>query len=393
MLQEDAMAWVAGELAKLDREGLRRKVKSRPTGAGRVPLGGGRALLNFSSNDYLALAHDPRVKARAAEAVERSGCSASASRLMSGALAVHDALEQALARLVGREAALLFGSGFAMSVGVMAALAGRDDAIFADRLVHASLVDGARLSGAAVKRFPHNDAGALERLLRETAVRGRRLVVCESVYSMDGDQAPLEALGAASRAHGALFVVDEAHALGVFGGGGGLCRALAAQVAPDLVLGTLGKALGSFGGFAAGRADLRELLVNRARSFIFSTALPPSSAAAALAAIEIVEREPELGPTLLARAKTLQGLLRAEGVCVPEATSQIIPIPVGDNRRALELAHRLEERGVLAVAIRPPTVPPGTARLRLSVTLAHGPDELAQAARAIALVARELSLP
>jgi glycine C-acetyltransferase/8-amino-7-oxononanoate synthase len=312
---------------------------------------------------------------------------------MSGALAVHDALEQALARLVGREAALLFGSGFAMSVGVMAALAGRDDAIFADRLVHASLVDGARLSGAAVKRFPHNDAGALERLLRETAVRGRRLVVCESVYSMDGDQAPLEALGATSRAHGALFVVDEAHALGVFGEGGGLCRALAAQVAPDLVLGTLGKALGSFGGFAAGRADLRELLVNRARSFIFSTALPPSSAAAALAAIEIVEREPELGPTLLARARTLQGLLRAEGVCVPEATSQIIPLPVGDNRRALELAHRLEERDLLAVAIRPPTVPPGTARLRLSVTLAHGPDELAQAARAIALVARELSLP
>ncbi len=386
------MDWIAGELEKLDRDGLRRKVKSRPTGAGCIALDDGRALLNFSSNDYLALAHDSRVKACAAQAVERLGCSASASRLMSGALAVHDALEQALARLVGREAALLFGSGFAMNVGVMAALAGRDDAIFADRLVHASLVDGARLSGAAVKRFAHNDPDALERLLRQTAVRGRRFVVCESVYSMDGDQAPLEALGALSRAHGALLIVDEAHALGVFGGGAGLCRALAEEVAPALVLGTLGKALGSFGGFAAGRADLRELLVNRARSFIFSTALPPASAAAALAAIEIVEREPELGPTLLSRAKTFQGLLRAEGVRLPEVTSQIIPIPVGDNRRALQLAQRLEERNLLAVAIRPPTVPPATARLRLSVTLAHRPEDLGQAARVIAEVARELDL-
>lgn len=387
------MDWIAQELRKLDSEGLRRRVRSRPTGAGRVSAAAGRALLDFSSNDYLALARDPRVKERAAQALARDGSSASASRLMSGALAVHDELEQALAALVGREASLLFGSGYAMNLGVLSALAGRDDAIFTDRLVHASLIDGARLSGAALKRFAHNDAASLERLLRETPVRGRRFVVCESVYSMDGDLAPLSALGALARSHQAVFVVDEAHALGVFGGGRGLCYALPAEIAPDLVLGTLGKALGSFGGFAAGSAGLRELLVNRARSFIFSTALPPASAAAALAAVEIVLREPQLGADLLRRAAFLSAQLGAAGLPVPGALSQILPIAAGDNRLALGLAERLEEQGILAVAIRPPTVPEGTARLRLSVTLAHGSEELAFAARSIAEAARELGVP
>ncbi len=384
------MDWVAQELRDLESEGLLRRVKSRPSGGGRIAEGGGRTLLNFSSNDYLALAGDPRVTARAAEALARYGASASASRLMSGALPLHDELEQALAELVGQEAALLFGSGYAMNVGVLSALAGRGDALFADRLVHASLIDGARLSGAALKRFAHNDPDSLERLLATTPVRGRRFVVCESVYSMDGDVAPLASLGSLARAHGASFIVDEAHAIGVFGEGRGLCRALPSQAAPDLVLGTLGKALGSFGGFAAGSRLLRELLVNRARSFIYSTALPPASAAAALAAVEIVSREPGLGADLLQRAAALSSALCAEGFQVP-AASQILPVPVGDNRRALQLAAKLEAQGVLAVAIRPPTVPEGTARLRLSVTLAHGAEDVSFAARSIAQAAGELS--
>jgi 8-amino-7-oxononanoate synthase len=387
------MDWIAQELLKLDSEGLRRRVRSRSTGVGRAAATAAKALLDFSSNDYLALARDPRVKERAEQALARDGSSASASRLMSGALAVHDELEQALAALVGKEASLLFGSGYAMNLGVLSALAGRDDAVFADRLVHASLIDGARLSGAALKRFAHNDAASLERLLRETPVRGHRFVVCESVYSMDGDLAPLSALGALARSYKAIFVVDEAHALGVFGGGRGLCHALPAEVAPDLVLGTLGKALGSFGGFAAGNAGLRELLVNRARSFIFSTALPPASAAAALAAVEIVLREPGLGADLLRRAASLSAQLGAAGLPVPGALSQILPVAAGDNRLALNLAERLEEQGILAVAIRPPTVPPGTARLRLSVTLAHSSEDLAFAARSIAEAARELGVP
>lgn len=387
-----SLDWIAQELQALESEGLLRRVKARPSGDGCIAVEGGRALLDFSSNDYLALARDPRVTARAAEALARDGSSASASRLMSGTFPVHDELEQALAVLVGKEAALLFGSGYAMNLGVLSALAGRDDAIFADRLVHASLIDGARLSGAALKRFAHNDAASLERLLSSTPVRGRRFVVCESVYSMDGDLAPLESLASLSRSNDALFIVDEAHALGVFGNGRGLCHALPGELAPDLVLGTLGKALGSFGGFAAGSRLLRELLVNRARSFIYSTALPPASAAAALAAVEIVAQEPGLGADLLQRAAALSSSLRAAGLQAPAATSQILPVHIGDNRLALRLAEALEARGVLAVAIRPPTVPEGTARLRLSVTLSHRADDLSLAARTIAEAARELGL-
>jgi 8-amino-7-oxononanoate synthase len=361
-----------------------------PATGGKVALGNGRTLLNFSSNDYLDLANDPRVKAASAEAVARFGCGATGSRLMSGTLALHERLEAALARLCGYESALLFGGGFPMNVGILAALAGRDDAIFADRLNHASLVDGARLSGAAVKRYPHNDAAALARMLADTPVRGRRFVVCESVFSMDGDVAPLAAIGRAARAHGAMWLVDEAHAIGVFGGGGGCCRELDPSAPkPDLVLGTLGKALGGFGGFAACREPVRRFLVNKARSFVFSTALPPAVVAAALAAVEIVTAEPAMGRELLARARAFHALLSQAGLRLPEFSSHILPVPVGGNEAALDLARRLLARDLLAVAIRPPTVPAGTARLRLSVTRAHAPDDLARAAETIADAVRE----
>lgn len=379
--------FVERELARLDREALRRRTTAWPDAGGAVRLRDGSTLLNFSSNDYLALARDPAVVRRASEALSRWGAGAGASRLMCGTLELHEELEAALATLCGTEAALVLSSGFGTNVGLLPALAGRDDVIFADRLVHASIVDGARLSGATLVRFPHCDAGTLAQLLERTPCRGRRLVVCESVYSMDGDLAPLAELSSLARRHDAALVVDEAHALGVFGAGGGLCRA--AGVRADVVVGTLGKALGSVGGFVACEAPCRELLLNRMRSFVFATALPPPSAAAALGAVERVRAVPGLGEALLRRARALHGMLVAEGLRLAEPRSQILPVHVGGNAEAVALAERLREDGILATAVRPPTVPAGTARLRLSVTLAHDLPALERAAERIGRAARE----
>jgi 8-amino-7-oxononanoate synthase len=378
---------VARELARLDRESLRRRTTAWPAAGGAVRLRDGRTLLNLSSNDYLALARDPGVVARAGEALARWGAGACASRLMCGTLELHEELEAALAGLCGTEAALVFSSGFGMNAGLLPALAGRDAVLFLDRLVHASLLDGARLSGATVVRFPHGDVGALEALVRRTPCRGRRVVVCESVYSMDGDVAPLVDLAALAGRVDAALVVDEAHAVGVFGAGGGLCRALG--VRPDVVLGTLGKALGSVGGFAACDAACRDYLLNRVRSFVFATALPPPSVGAALGAVERLRAEPGLGEALLGRARAFHGMLTARGLRVPAGGTQILPVHVGGNAEALALAARLREEGLLVTAVRPPTVPTGTARLRLSVTLAHDLPALEGAAEAIGRAARD----
>jgi 8-amino-7-oxononanoate synthase len=405
---------------------LHRVLRTLPGVGGRIERDG-RTVLNLSSNDYLNLAGDPRLKAAAVGGIEKYGCGATASRLMSGHLDLHEELEAALARLTGREAALVFGSGFLTNLGALTTLAGRGDAIFADRLNHASLVDGARLSGARLHRYRHADAEHLETLLAGETRARRRIVVTDSVFSMDGDLAPLEAIAAVARRHGALIVVDEAHAIGVFGErGAGLCRQLADELQPDIVVGTLGKALGGYGGFVACSAAIRETLIDRARAFIYSTALPPSVVASALAAARIVMDEPNLGPQLLERAERFIVQLRRalgpdepdpetpnsklefpnpkSGILTPELfsafriphsafPSPIIPLMVGGNRESVALMEKLLEKNVFAVAVRPPTVPAGTARLRLSVTLAHGEDDLARAADAIADAAREMRLP
>ena len=379
------------QLDKLERDGLLRRTLVSAGVGGKVWLEDGRTILNFSSNDYLNLAQEGHVKRRAQEAIERWGCGATASRLMCGTLALHEELEAALAGLVGGEAALVFSSGFGMNVGVLFAIAGRDDVIFADRLSHASLIDGARLSGATLKRYAHNDVESLERLLRSTPCRGHRIIVCESVFSMDGDIAPLTELRQLATQYEASLLVDEAHAIGIWGRGGGLGRELGG-IAAELTAGTLGKALGSLGGFVVCSRETREYLVNCARSFIYSTALPPANVAAALGAIEQIERDPMMGRRLLDLARDFHKLLLAEGLRLPEFHSQILPVHVGDNRRALELATRLRERGLWVTAIRPPTVPEGTARLRLSVTMAHTPEDLARGAREIGRIAREMGV-
>jgi 8-amino-7-oxononanoate synthase len=380
----------AEELRKLTEQGLLRSLHARGAAGGKFRQGG-RTILNFSSNDYLNLARDGRVKAAAIAAVEQLGCGAAASRLMSGHLEMHERLERRLAEWVGTEAALVFGSGFLTNLGVLTALAARGDAILADRLNHASLVDGARLSGARLARYRHGDADHLAKLL-EARPAGRRIVATDSVFSMDGDVAPLGEISRLAERHAATLVVDEAHALGVFGrGGGGVCRD-SPGVRPDVIVGTLSKALGGYGGFAACSAAMRELLVNRARSFIYSTALPPACLGSALAALDVVAGSGELGRTLLERAAGFRTLLSDAGLNVGRSCCQIVPVLVGDNDTAVALARRLEEDGILTVAVRPPTVPPGTARLRMSITLAHDEADLQLAAEKLIAAARYLGI-
>jgi len=368
------------ELAILDR----RRACPEVDGLSRTMVTvAGQRRLSFCSNDYLGLADHPALATAASAAAHRDGFGASASRLVSGDLPAHRQLEQALARFLGREAALLFPSGYQTNIGVLTALAGPDDVIVSDALNHASIIDGCRLSRARILVYPHADGEAAARLLAQTRTARRRLLVTESLFSMNGDAAPLAPLAEAAHAHDAILVVDEAHALGVLGPQGrGLCAA--AGIVPDVLIGTLGKALAAAGGFAAGSRGLRELLVNRARSFIFTTALPPPVAAAALAALEIIDSsEGERRRALLrAHADRLAAqltALRPDTRGTPPGTapgSPIQPFVVGTDAAALALSAALGRQQIFVPAIRPPTVPPGSARLRITLSAAHHPGDL-----------------
>lgn len=379
------------ELDSLEKQGLLRCLRSLPECGGVICIEG-RRVLNFSSNDYLNMAGHPKVKAASIAAIEQYGCGATASRLMAGHLDLHEQVESELAHMAGTETALVFGSGFLANLGVLTALTGRGDLVFSDRLNHASLIDGMRLSGAKWFRYGHKDLDHLERLLEENGVaKGKRVIVSDSVFSMDGDIAPLQGLQDLARKHEALLVVDEAHAFGIKGiNGGGVCRSMDLDVKPDITLATMSKALGNYGGVAACSASVREFLINHARSFIYSTGLPPACLGGSLGAMAVMRDEPNLASVLLCHAQLFRCLLVAQGFDLPLLESQILPVYVGKNERALELSQRLWERGIIATAVRPPTVPEGTARLRLSVTLAHSEEDLEQAAKTIAATAREV---
>lgn len=378
------------ELSAIQRAGLWRQLRDTPASGGKLDIGG-RTLLNFSSNDYLNLSRDPDLADAAARAAREYGTGAGASRLMSGNLPIHNELEKALARLTGQEAALLFPTGYQCNTGILPALAGKEDIILSDALNHASLIDGARLSRAEIRVFSHGDADHLRRRIEECRGFRRRIILTESVFSMDGDSAPLELLRRVADEHDALLIVDEAHAIGVFGKGGGLAREVG--ILPDLTLGTMSKSLGAAGGFAATSAILRDLLINKARGFIFSTGLSPMLAGAALEAIRKVERFPDLGVQLLSRSQHFLDALQQRGVEAAPSNTQIIPLYVGDNLAAVALADSLRDEGILATGIRPPTVPDGTARIRFSITLAHGKTELDAAAEVISRCAAQAGLP
>lgn len=355
------------ELAELAAAGLLRTLRPLDSPAGPRVLREGRELWNFASNDYLGLTSHPALAEAFIEGVQRHGAGAAASRLVSGSLPPHRELEEALAAAKGTEASLLFSSGFATAAGSLPALAGKQDVVVLDKLCHACLIDGARLSGAAIRVFPHNDVAKLDRLLGSLRTRhpdARILVVTESVFSMDGDLCPLGEIVEAKDRHGALLFLDEAHAFGVTGPAGmGLAAELGLQHRVDFQMGTFSKAAGLSGGYLATSAAWRDLLVNRARSFIYSTAPPPALAHAALAALGILRSEE--GDTLRAALRRRIDLLS------PGHPSAILPRILGDNAAALETSRRLEARGFLVPAIRYPTVPRGTARLRISLSACH----------------------
>jgi 8-amino-7-oxononanoate synthase len=353
------------ELGELGAAGLRRALRPIPPGA-----------VNFGSNDYLGLSRDPRVTAAAAAAAREFGAGSGSSRLIAGSGELVTRLEARLATFKGYEAALVFPSGYQAAVGAIGALIGPGDEIYLDKLDHASLIDGARLSGARVRTWPHGATARLRRLL-ERAPTGRRLAVTDGLFSMDGDLAPLAELGELCARHGAGLMVDEAHATGCLGARGrGAAELLGCEPAVAVSMGTLSKALGAQGGFIAASRTVIECLVNRARAFIYTTAPAPAALGAALAALEIVENEPARRARLAERAGRLREALRAAGFDTGASTSQIVPVILGENRRALSAARFLAERGFFAPAVRYPTVPRGAARLRLSVSSEHAPEQI-----------------
>ncbi len=382
------------ELAALEAQNLRRRLNTveevLPGGKVRV---GGQVLLNLSSNDYLGLAQDPRLVAAAQAAAARWGTGAGASRLVAGHYGIHAAVEKRLAAFKGTGAAVIFSTGYAANLGVISALVGPGDVIFSDRLNHASIYDGIKLSGAGLQRFPHRDLDRLEAMLQKTDAAKRRLIISDSVFSVDGDLAPLQGLVALKEAYGAWLMIDEAHATGVLGPrGAGLAEELRLTARVDVHLGTFSKALGSLGGYVAGSRALIDYLHNRARSFIYSTGLAPPVLGAIGKALDLVAREPERRVYLQVEATKFRRALVEAGLNTLGSETQIIPVLVGENARTLEFAARLRQRGVLAVALRPPTVPPGRARVRFSLSAAHSPEDLAEALEVIVAVARDMQI-
>jgi glycine C-acetyltransferase/8-amino-7-oxononanoate synthase len=377
------------QLDELHELGLYRRTRMISGPQGPRVLLDGKPVLLLCSNNYLGLADHPRVREAAAEAAMRWGVGAGASRLVSGTMTIHRRLEEALAEFESTEACVLFGSGYLANTGVIAALAGDGGLVCSDALNHASIVDGCRLARAETFVYNHCDVEHLGWGLRQA--RGRDVViVTDSVFSMDGDVAPLVELAELAGHHDARLIVDEAHATGALGDGGrGAIAEAGLEGEVDVVIGTLGKALGSYGAYACCEAELAQYLINTARPLIFSTAPPPPAVAGALAALELLREQPRRVEKLLRNGDVLRDELGKSGLAVPPGRTQIVPLLVGEPDVAMRVCEAALARGVFAQAIRPPTVPPGTSRLRLAVMASHTPVELGSAAQALAQAVRE----
>jgi 8-amino-7-oxononanoate synthase len=361
-------AFAVAKLARLESQALRRELTQTERLGEALVLRRGRRLISFSCNDYLGLAQDARVKAAAVAAIERYGAGAAASRLVTGDHPLLRELESALAQFKAAPAALVFGSGYLANLGAPPALVGDGDLILLDELSHACMYAGARLSRAKVLAFQHNDPAHLTRLLAsERAGAARALILTETVFSMDGDCAPLKEIAEAAERFDAWLMTDDAHGIGL----------AASSVRAPLQMGTLSKSLGSYGGYLCASQPVVDLMKSRARSFVYTTGLPPACAASALAALRILQSEPQRGARALALARQF-----ARRLGLPQAQSAIVPVRVGEAQEALRLSAELERLGFLVVAIRPPTVPPGSARLRVAFSAAHSErqvDDLADA--------------
>lgn len=350
----------------------------------------GKTFLVLASNNYLGLTHHPMVRKAATEAIQTYGTGSGGARLTTGSHPCFEELEQRIAKFKGTEAAVVFNTGYMANLGTISALMGKGDVIFSDALNHASIIDGCRLSGARVIVFPHSDMDILRRLMKENCGNGKTLIVVDGVFSMDGDIAPLPALVSLAKEYQSLLMVDDAHATGVLGGGKGTAAHFGLMGKVDVQMGTLSKALGSEGAYIAGSKAMIEWMVNRARSYIFSTALSPASIASANAALQVLMEDSSLVCQLLENAAYMRAELERRGVKAGGSISPILPIWIGAPETAASIAERLKEEGLILSAIRPPTVSRGESRLRLTVSAAHCKADLAEAAGKIARVVREV---
>ena len=371
---------IQDELEAIKRKALYRRLRRVENDQGPTLILDGREVINFSSNNYLGIANHPALAAAAKQAIDRYGCGSAASRLISGNMALHEELETKLARFKGTEAALVFNSGFQANTGILSTLTGEGDVIFSDALNHASIIDGCRLSRAKSIVYAHSDLDQLESALKLQVQARRKLIVTETIFSMDGDEAPLGGIVELAEKYGAMVMVDEAHATGIFGStGAGIVAKLGLGERVAVQMGTLGKALGGFGAYVAGSSALRELLINRCRSFIFTTSLPPVIMAMAMAAIDLVQQEPERREALWKNCRMLQAGLRELGFSVGSGESPILPLVIGDAGKCMQFSARLLEEGIFAQGIRPPTVPAGTSRLRITLMATHARAQIDRA--------------
>jgi glycine C-acetyltransferase len=378
---------ITDQIETIKSQGLYRKMREVQGEQGSSIVLDGQEVLNLSSNNYLGLADHPALRSAAKDAIDSYGCGSGASRLITGNMTLHLELEERIARLKGAEAALVFNSGFQANVGLLSTLVEQGDVVFSDALNHASIIDGCRLSRAKVVVFSHGDMDHLERELRKSSPSGRKLIVTETVFSVDGDIAPLQEIVRLGERHGAWIMVDEAHATGVFGpNGAGIVEELGLGDRVSVQMGTLGKALGGFGAYVAGSRTLRDLLINRCRSFIYTTSLPPAVLAMAIAAIDLLEKEPERRHSLRANSRFLREGLDSLGYTLGQSRSQIIPVIIGEALRSTSIAERLLQRGIYAQGLRPPTVPRGTSRLRVTLMATHTREQLEKALKAFSEV-------
>ena len=378
----------AEKINKLEEGASFRKLKTTHRVAEAQSRQAGKSLISFSCNDYLGLSHHPTLLEKANEAARLYGTGAAASRLITGNYPLLEKLEEKLAKLKNTQACLVFGSGFLANIGLIPALAGSDDLILVDELAHACLNSGARLSGAKVIRFKHNDCADLEHhLTTQRTSSSKCLILTDTVFSMDGDLAPLPALRDIANRYDSWLVTDDAHGIGVIGAGRGGGFAFNPPVVADVQMGTLSKALGSYGGYVCGSQKLIDLLVNRARSFVYSTGLPPMSTAAALAALEIIHQDPTLVDKPLAYAKQF-----CDRVCIPTPQSPIVPVIFGDNDTVMAVSEKLANEGFLVSAIRPPTVPDNTARLRIAFNASHKTADIDRLADLICAAKKEYGI-
>ena len=389
----DKLEWIRQELDGLKQQGLYNTIRTIDSPQGAWLTVDGKRVLNFCSNNYLGLANDPRMREAAQRAIDRFGVGPAAVRTIAGTLTLHCELENRLARFKGAEATISFQSGFNSNVATLPALVGKEDVIFSDELNHASIIDGARLSGARIVRYAHNDPGALEETIKNTTDYGRALIVTDGVFSMDGDIAPLPAIVEVAERHNLILMVDDAHGEGVLGRGGrGIVDHFGLHGRVDVEVGTLSKAFGVVGGYVAGRKEIVEWLHQRGRPFLFSSATTPADTAACLAAVDILESSTELNDRLWENTRYFKGEMKRLGFDTGRSETPITPVMLGEATLAQKFSRTLFDNGVFAMAIGYPTVPKGKARIRVMISAAHSHDDLDQGLAAFAKVGKELGV-